>query len=157
MATIKVTKNEFPDIVVMFMMDYIMDNKIVIDNDNWDYFVDKMMGKGIKPQLLKYYIDIDAIEKSKYKEVKGIFSGKGNRSTINIVNNDKQEKTNTSKIKRIIRKVLNITEKRRNKYRGFPLTDDIIDDIINKVVNEEVKERGIIEKEIIKDNKEDEW
>ena len=146
MATIKVTTNEFPDIIVMFLMDYIMNNKITIKNDNWDYFVDKMIGKGLKAQVLKYYIDIDAIEKSKYKEIKGIFTDKGSRSTINIVKNDtkpNKDDTKVSTIKKIVKKVLHITEKRKKRYYNMPLTDEVINGIVNKVINENVENGNI--------------
>ena len=141
MATIKITENEFPDVVVMFLMDYIMGNKTTIKNERFDDFIDKM-GAGIKPKLLKYYIGLDAIEKSKYKEIKGIFSGNTKRATINIIKDGDTKKENpdkVSRIKNIVKKVFGVVEKKKKKCHGMPLSEEVITGIIENIIkNEEV-------------------
>jgi len=147
MATIKIKNNEFPDLIIMYLMDYLMDNKFEKENETFDAFIEKLSKNGIKPQLLKYYIGLDSIKKSKFKEIKGVFSGKSKRSTINIVKDDrdlKKIKTKNKTIKTIIKKVFSITEKKKKKYHGMPLSDDVIDDIIKKVIQENEENGNIL-------------
>jgi hypothetical protein len=148
MATVKVTEDTFPDIVVLFILDYIMSDDMVIDNEKWEYFIDKLHGKGLKTELVKYYIATNANEKSRYKEIKKIFhkQGKGRRATINIINQDGKKKDDAKKdsvIKTIVKKALKIVMEHKKKYYNMPLTETKVDDIIDKVMNE-CKEEGLL-------------
>jgi Zn-finger domain-containing protein len=148
MATVKVTEDTFPDIVALFILDYIMSDDMVIDNEKWEYFIDILHGKGLKTELVKYYIATNANEKSRYKEIKRIFrkEGKGRKATINIVNQDDRKKSDVKKdsvIKTIVKKALKAVTEHKKKYYNMPLTESKEDDIIHKVMNES-KEEGIL-------------
>jgi hypothetical protein len=144
MATVKVTEDTFPDIVVLFILDYIMSKDTAIDNEKWEYFINKLHGKGLKTELVKYYIATNALEKSKYKEIKKIFhdSGKGRRATINIINKDGKDDTTKKDgvIKTIVKKVLKAVTEHKKRYYNMPLTESKVNDIIDKVINECEKE-----------------
>jgi hypothetical protein len=148
MATVKVTEDTFPDIVALFILDYIMSDDMVVDNEKWEYFIDKLHGKGLKTELVKYYIATNANEKSRYKEIKRIFrkEGKGRKATINIVNQDDRKKSDVKKdsvIKTIVKKALKAVTEHKKKYNYMPLTESKVDDIIDKVMNE-CKEEGLL-------------
>ena len=142
MGSIKTTSDNFPDILIMFMVDSIMNNKNVIQNEKWDEFTKKLKDKGIMPLLLKYYIGINAIDKSKFKSISDVFHDKGNKSTINIVKNG-SKKPETSTIKRMLKKAIMVSEKKKIKYNGAPLHDNVISGIINSVVDEFVNNGDI--------------
>jgi hypothetical protein len=148
MATVKVTEDTFPDIVALFILDYIMSDDMVVDNEKWEYFIDKLHGKGLKTELVKYYIATNANEKSRYKEIKRIFrkEGKGRKATINIINKDGTKKSDAKKdsvIKTIVKKALKAVTEHKKKYYNMPLTESKVDDIIDKVMNE-CKEEGLL-------------
>ena len=148
MATVKVTEDTFPDIVALFILDYIMSDDMVVDNEKWEYFIDKLHGKGLKTELVKYYIATNANEKSRYKEIKRIFrkEGKGRKATINIINQDDRKKSDAKKdsvIKTIVKKALKAVTEHKKKYYNMPLTESKVDDIIDKVMNE-CKEEGLL-------------
>jgi hypothetical protein len=125
-----------------------MSDDMVIDNEKWEYFIDKLHGKGLKTELVKYYIATDANEKSRYKEIKRIFrkESKGRKATINIVNQDDGKKGDGKKdniIKTITKRTLKTVTEYKKKYYNMPLTESKVDDIINKVMNE-CKEEGLL-------------
>ena len=65
MSSIIIEDDKFPDIVVQFILDYMMTDDMIPDNENWSAVVKKMEGAGIKTILLQYYLNTNAIEKSK--------------------------------------------------------------------------------------------
>jgi len=141
MSQINIKKDDFPDILVMFMLDYIMSDDMDIDNIQWEKFILQLEKLGIKVNLVKYYIGINATKKTKYKSISGIFRDKSkNKATINIIDKDvknKKQKTSNTDTKQKIKKVLKLVREYRNKRYGMPLTEDIIDNIIDKVIGED--------------------
>ncbi len=138
MSSIIIEDNKFPDIIVQFILDYMMTDDMIPDNDNWNVVVKKMEGAGIKTILMQYYLNTNSIEKSKYKNIKKIFHDKSKKETINIVNQipntiNKKKKGNLSGI---IKKVLKLIKSHKECHYGMPLHEDTIDKIIDKVLNE---------------------
>jgi len=142
MSTVKVENDKFPDIIVQFILDYMMTEDMIPDNENWAFIVKKMEGAGMKAQLMKYYLNTNAIEKSKYKDIKKIFHTKSKSSgkeTINIVNqipDTSKEKPKKQGISKIIKKVLKLIKSHKERHYGMPLHEETIDQIIQKVLKE---------------------
>jgi len=146
MASIKVSIDEFPDVVALFTLDYIMSDKMVIDNDKWELFIDHTRDRGLKTELVKYYIATDAIGKSKYKEIKRIFTkeGKGKKATINIINEYKEKSKEKGKLKTLLKKAIKLIKSHKDRHYGMPLNEDVIDKILDRVLTEAINE-GIID------------
>jgi len=142
MSTVKVENDKFPDIIIQFMLDYMMSDDMIPDNENWAYIMQKMEGAGMKAQLMKYYLSTNAIDKSKYKDIKKIFHTKTKstgKETINIVNqipDTIKKKSKVSGISKIIKNVLKLIKSHRERHYGMPLHEDTIDKIIEKVLKE---------------------
>lgn len=142
MSSIKTTTNKFPDIIISFMLDYIMnEDSMDIENDKWTIFLDSFKSKGLKPALIKYYIATNAVDKSKYKMIKNVFSNKKTekKSTIAILNSRNKEKekpTKKSILKKVIKKIITTIKNEKKKCYGMPLHESKIDNIIDSVLKE---------------------
>jgi len=139
MSSIIIKKDNFPDIVIQFILDCMMSTDINIDNDDWDIILEKINKSGLKAPLLKYYLNTDAVDKSKYKDIKKIFHKNENskKETINIVNNiTKTKKEKPKNITKIIKKVLKLIKSHKEHHYGMPLHEDTINKIIEKVLDE---------------------
>jgi len=137
MSSVIVEDDKFPDIVVQFILDYMMTDDMIPDNDNWSAVVKKMEGAGMKTILLQYYLNTNAIEKSKYKDIKKIFHGGSRKETINIVDQiPNVAKTKPKGISKIIKRVLKLIKSHRERHYGMPLNEETIDQIIDKVLKE---------------------
>ena len=139
MSSIHIEPDHFPDVVIQYLLDSMMTDNMG-DNEAWDNVVKKMEGAGMKAQLLKYYLNTNAVDKSKYKDIKKVFHSNGMiKSTINIQNKkakkDKAKKDSTTKS--LIKKVLRLIKAHKEKYtHGMPLNEERIDKIIENVLKE---------------------
>ena len=111
MAKINITANEFPNFVVSFLFDKILHpEEIVPGNKEFNKFMEVMAFKGMKPILMKYYLDMDANERLKYKRIKDIFDMTANTSSvINISPSEKEIEVKKKKgkmVTKIIRKLI---------------------------------------------------
>jgi len=146
MASIKVDVNEFADIVSLFILDYIMSDNMIIDNDKWETFIDHTRDRGLKTELVKYYISTSGTSKNKYKEIKRIFTkeGKGKKATINITNEYKEKPKEKGKLKSLLKKTVKLIKSHKYRHYGMPLNEDTIDKILDHVLTEAIND-GIID------------
>ena len=103
---IKVTDNEFPDIVVSFLLDNIIhDDKVLkYGNDDFNAFMDILNRKGFKSILMRYYVNMNPNTRTDYKRIKDVFRDDKSMKTALIEINktkttEKQKKGALSKIK----------------------------------------------------------
>lgn len=147
MSSIIIEEDRFPDIVVQFILDNIMSDDMDIDNPEWDVLLSKIENAGLKANLIKYYINTNAVDKSKYKDIKKIFHTKGKvkKSTINIVDKvpSKSKNKEKSSISKVVKKILKIIKSHKRRHYGMPLNESVIDNIIEKVINESIDEIDI--------------
>jgi hypothetical protein len=108
MSKINVTPNEFADLVAIFLFDKSLHpNEVVPNNVKFNELTDAMRGKGMKPLLMNYYMDLDANMRTDYKRIKDTLDG---TSTDTAVINIKEKKAKKEKkpglIRRAIKKLL---------------------------------------------------
>jgi hypothetical protein len=108
MSKINLTPNEFADLVAIFLFDKLLHpDEVVPNNVEFNKLSDAMRGKGMKPLLMNYYMDLDANMRTDYKRIKDTLEG---TSTETAVINIKAEKAKKEKkpglIRRTIKKLL---------------------------------------------------
>jgi hypothetical protein len=118
-----------------------MTDDMILNNENWDIVAKKIKDAGLKPILLKYYINTNAVNKSKYKDIKKIFHNNSKKETINIINGKSdQSPKNNSNIKKNVKRIIKLIKFQKNRNHGMPLSEEMIDKIINKVLTENIRE-----------------
>lgn len=139
MAGIRVTPDQFADIVVAFLLDAMMKpDSVLKDNYEFHYILDKMERSGIKSHLLSYYLDTSSITRGKYKVVRGSFEYKDSQNTISISNDPSQKVSRDDKItiKSIVKQALKVIKSHRvRKNGGMPLNESDVDKILDKLLN----------------------
>jgi len=70
MAKVKLTPSEWGDFVLVFLLDAIVHPKILDENPEFRDMVDEMSTKGLKSNLLKYYLSLPGDIRIKYKRLK---------------------------------------------------------------------------------------
>jgi len=133
MAKINITANEFPDIVVSFLFDKILHtDEIIPGNKSFNELMEVMELKGMKPILMKYYLNMDANQRVKYKRIKDIFDMTTNSiSVINISPSEKEIEVKKKKgtiITKIIKKLLGAGKVSKSEM-----------DLLNEYIKEEIK------------------
>ena len=111
MAKIRVEPNEFADIVISFLLDkMIHPEEVVPNNDDFNEFIEKIRGKGLKTLMMKYFLNMDSKTRVKYKLIKDVFEeGSSETSVINISPEKVEKKKEVSKkslLKKIIKKLI---------------------------------------------------
>lgn len=111
MAKVNVTPNEFADLVVIFLFDkFLHPNEIVSDNKLFNELIDNMRGKGMKPLLMNYYMDLDANMRVKYKRIKDVLDGTSSESSVINILPEKvgreREKKKVGSIRKIVKKLM---------------------------------------------------
>lgn len=86
MAKVIVTSEEWGDFVVTFLLDAIVHDEVLEDNPEFRELMDNMKSK-LKPQLLKYYLELDSKMRTNYKRVRKDIIGKSEADTIINVRN----------------------------------------------------------------------
>ena len=71
MAKLNLTTGEFADLMIVFLFDAMVNpDEVIIDNAKFHELVHKMEKMGIKPNLTKYFLDMDANDRLQYKRMK---------------------------------------------------------------------------------------
>lgn len=70
MAKVKLTPEEWGDFVMVFLLDAIVHPDILDTNPEFRDMVDEFKTKGIKSNLLKYYLSLPGDLRIKYKRLK---------------------------------------------------------------------------------------
>lgn len=145
MAGIRVTPDQFADIVVAFLLDNIMHPKEILPNNaEFDYVTDKMKGSGLKSQLLSYYIDTSSITRGKYRMIRDSFTGQDNSNTIVISGKASEPLPDDEKltIKNIVKQTLKLIKSHKMRCNnGMPLNESVVNQIIDKVLDNYNKEK----------------
>ena len=108
---INISPEEFGDFVISFLFDKLLHfDEVIPDNNDFNKIMEVMENKGMKARFMRYYLDMDAVNRKKYKRIKKVFDGTTNEmSTINIVPEKSVEKKKKPKegiIKKILKKLL---------------------------------------------------
>ena len=92
MASINITSDEFADLVVLFLLDKVANpDGVVPNNEMFNKFIERV-GNKIKPQLVQYFLDLDAYSRVMYKRIQPPLLKDGNKSTYTIAIQNKVEK-----------------------------------------------------------------
>ena len=111
MANLNLTPSEFADLVVSFLFDVMVNpGEIVVTNESFQELI-QLTGKlGAKPHFMKYYLDLNANDRTNYKRFKRTLEpGAGSKSilTVNPVDVKEPKKDGLTKIaKAVIKKLL---------------------------------------------------
>ena len=70
MAKVKITPGEWGDFVMIFLLDAIVHPKILDENPEFRDMIDEFKTKGLKGDLLKYYLSLPSELRVKYKRLK---------------------------------------------------------------------------------------
>lgn len=138
MASIKLTPDEFADVVVAFLLDSMMKSDDVLpESHEFHYIVKKMEMGGMKAHLLSYFLDTSSITRGKYKVLRKSFVDKGQQNNIlitaDLAKDDKYDDKIT--IKNIVKQTLRLIKSHKmRKNNGMPLNEETVDKIIDKVM-----------------------
>ena len=72
MAKIKVTPGEWGDFILIFLLDAIVHPDILDENPEFREMVDEFKTKGLKSDLLRYYLSLPVDIRAKYKRMKPV-------------------------------------------------------------------------------------
>lgn len=130
---IRITEEEFADLVIAFLFDKMTrGDEIIPDNEEFSEIVSKFIDKGIKPLLLRYYLNLDGKKKVTYKKfIKPIVDRSG-KSIIEIQKPEEREKENKLNrrkggvVRKIFRKILR-NEAISRKELSFLVEEFIMD------------------------------
>ena len=141
MATTKVTKEQFPDLLVALLLDKMLKgDKLLGENEDFNELMKTMEKRNMKPILLHYYMSSDAVVRSKYKTLSKAFAtGKSDSAAIYVDAGKKSKKDKKGKdglIKSLIKKALKLVAAQK-KRSGFPLNEKKVDRILDKLLEEE--------------------
>lgn len=138
MAGIKVTTNEYADIVIAFLLDAMMESdKVLPDNHEFHYIIKKMQKGGLKAPLMSYYLDTSSITRGKYKVVRKSFTGESPVNNIYITQSPDDDSSSDRKetIRNIVKQTLRIIKSHKlQRNSGMPLNEKTVDKIIDKVL-----------------------
>lgn len=142
MGKATVRPNEFFDVIMVFLYDMIdnIDYTVLDDPEILD-MIETFKLKGLKVNLMQYYLHLTAQQRMKYKFIKDIFySVSANNSIINILpyrENIKEDvNDNFYDIKDSIKKCISLMKKQKYGNPNRVITDDVMDKIIEKVLKE---------------------
>jgi len=108
---LNLTPNEFADLVASFLFDKMLKpDKVVPNNEMFNEFIDKMIGKGAKSLLMSYYLNLPSEARLDYKRIKDVFKG-GSGHEIRIVPEDKKDIKDKKEKGGLIRKAVKIVKK----------------------------------------------
>lgn len=137
MAGIRLTPNEFSDLVVALLLDAIIKPDEVLPNSlEFHYILKKMKGAGLKSQLLSYYLDTSSITRGKYKKIRGSFTGDDDQNNIVITKSkDTMPDDEKTTIRNIVKQTLKVIKSHRlRRNNNMPLNEETVDKIITKVL-----------------------
>lgn len=78
MAKVKITPSEWGDFVMIFLLDAMVHPQILDENPEFREMIDEFKAKGLKSNLLSYYLSLPGDIRIKYKRLKPtMIAGKG--------------------------------------------------------------------------------
>jgi len=78
MAKVKITPSEWGDFVIIFLLDAMVHPQILDENPEFREMIDEFKAKGLKSNLLSYYLSLPGDIRIKYKRLKPtMIAGKG--------------------------------------------------------------------------------
>jgi hypothetical protein len=113
MAKINLTPSEFADFIIPFLLDNILNpDDVLNENNSFSNFISDIEKKGMKPKILKYYIDLDSKTRLKYKKIRKIFTNEKIDNVVINIFSEKKDKEKEDKennlLKKSIKKLLNM-------------------------------------------------
>jgi len=109
---LNLSPNEFADLVASFLFDKMLKpDKVVPNNEMFNEFIDKMIGKGAKSLLMSYYLNLPSEARLDYKRIKDVFKGGGSTHEIRILPEDKKDKKDKKEKGGLVRKAIKIVKK----------------------------------------------
>ncbi len=99
MAQITVESNEFPDIVMCYLLQCLKEGKkLTIHNELFDYVLERLHNAGISANLLWAYMNMDTMLRVKYHQVAdSLFNESVNSSYIKVLPEGAEEKKEQEK------------------------------------------------------------
>jgi len=106
MTQLHFTPEDFATFVLIFLMDKVINpEKLVVKNERFNEFIEKNSSR-LKPILMKYYLDSDAVERVNYKRLKDV---------LEVSKDEKKNKEKSHTIKITSEK----SKKEREEEKGF--------------------------------------
>ena len=138
MASTNLTKDEFADYVVAFLLDKMIKPKEILpQNEDFNKLTKDMKSRGLDKLLLFYYLNSNALVRSKYKATRKVFTpGSKDALTLGIRGGVEKEKKTKSTLKSLVMKSLKLMSAQKRRI-GFPLSEKRVDRIIERVMIEE--------------------
>ena len=72
MAKVKLTPGEWGDFILVFLLDAIVHDDILDENPEFREMIKEFKTKGLKSDLLKYYLSLPVDVRAKYKRLKPV-------------------------------------------------------------------------------------
>ena len=145
---VNVHPNDFADLVLIFLFDKMVNRDSVLPkNERFNELMNKLSSKGVKAELLPYYMDSPVNLRTKYKMLKDTFiKPQSSTNTINILGGKEEDfdKEKKSKLKGVVRKVMGMIHSGRQK-KGFPLTEREVSSIVDNALDREEIEKELLE------------
>ena len=141
MSSIHIDSDDWPDIVVSYLLDKMMNpDEVSPDNKEFNKIINKMKNSGMKPSLLHMYLNSESVIRGKYKIISSVFNDEHQTtSRITISNNqsikDIDDKNKKVSIKNIVKKALKLIKSHKKKY-GNLITEKTVDKLVDKILEE---------------------
>jgi hypothetical protein len=138
MATINLSKEEFVDFIVAFLLDKIMKgDEILPSHEDFNDLAKVMKSRGVDKNLLSYYIKSSAMVRGKYKNDRKVFTANNKEPlTLGIKGDVKVDRETKKTLQHVVKKALRMIAAQKRR-RGFPLSEERVDKIIEHVIIEE--------------------
>jgi len=108
---INLTSNEFPNIVVAYLLDkFLHPDEVSVGNEQFDELIEDMRVRGMLPLSRTYYLQMSALYRVKYKLIKDVFNPTTPAKDSSIINiyGDPEKVEKAGILKTILRKMLGI-------------------------------------------------
>jgi hypothetical protein len=111
MASLKLTTEEFADIVIAFLMDRIANPEVAAGNERFNNLME-VAKKSIRHSVLSSYLDMPPKQRVRYKKIQDVFRGGNNAHRIVIGPSDEVKDIETtpkkkdSILKKVIKKIM---------------------------------------------------
>jgi hypothetical protein len=137
MSKVIVDTNEFADLIIVFLYDKLLNpTEVVTENEKFDLLTSKLYGKGLRSMFMKYYLDLPADMRIRYKRLKKVFTGEAKNALIRInkAKEVEKEEEEEGKVLKGIKKA--ITKAAKTLAAGNELDDEELDLIVEKMFKE---------------------
>ena len=147
MGKINVNPDQFFDIIMIYLYDIIVHKDDFLTKDkNIIKFLEVFKKRGMKTQLMDYYLNCNSDRRIDYKRIKNVFF-KENAGETNIRVDQKknlkeeveepvrpERPDNFYELKDHLRKCITIMKKIKYKNPNRVITEEMLDNILNKVL-----------------------